>query len=116
MKGIPIPTNGNMIFAGGPFDGFALDAAIDTSIRRAGIRTVGGMRPTYEISSKGVEAITTRTGMTGSVIAVTFDHPRGWLQRNETTGVEMPILPLSVALEEIRRGQGGRFTDATYSF
>lgn len=116
MKGAATLTYGNMIFAGGPPDGFAFDAAIDTFVKRAGIRTVGGMRPTYEISAKGVESIDTRSGMTGSVIEVRFDPQRGWLQRNETSGAEMAILPLSVALEQVRRNQGGRFVDATYRF
>jgi hypothetical protein len=115
-RGVSSPSYGNTIFAGGPFDGFAFDAAVDTFVKRAGIRTIGGMRPTYEISSRGVEAVATRSGMTGSIIAVTFDPHRGWLQRNETSGVEMPILPLSLALERISRRQGGRFIDATYNF
>jgi hypothetical protein len=68
MEAIATPTYGNMIFAGGAFDGFAFDAAIDTSVKRAGIRTVGGMRATYELSSNGVQAVSSRTGTADSMI------------------------------------------------
>jgi hypothetical protein len=114
MVGFATPDYSDLILTSGGFEGFAFDAAIDTFIKRAGIRTVGGMRPTFEISTKGVEAVNSRVGRRR--IALEFDPVRGWVQRNEASGMEAPILPLSEAINEIGRGRAGIFTDAHYDF
>jgi hypothetical protein len=68
----------NMIFGGGGLEGLIFDRAVQSFIEGAGITTVGGLRPTYEISAAGVQAISIR----GSALALESRPDGTWVQRN----------------------------------
>jgi len=89
--------------------GSRLEIAISGLCAKAGISTVGGLRPTYEISSKGLAPMEQRSQkrfgqLDEEVIQLVYLRHGLWLQRNVTTGMEIKILPPWDALRETPAG------------
>ncbi len=91
------------------FTGIRLEIAISAECARAGISTVGGLRPTYEISSRGLipmpQSSQKRAGDPDEeVIELNYAGHARWVQRNVTTGKEVEIVEPWRALADTLAG------------
>jgi len=69
------------------------DILVHRAARRAGIGTVGGVYPMYEITASGAVPLNLRTSSSRGVVEL-IRRPNGhWIQRSSATGSEIEIMP-----------------------
>jgi hypothetical protein len=71
----------------------ALTEAVSEFIAAEGIEDVGGTYPCVKLDQRGVGCLGHGTGLPGKRVSIQFNSSIGrWVQKNEATGKEMPLL------------------------